>query len=325
MIEPQTLAAAFALDLLAGDPRWLPHPVRLMGAAITLGERTLRRRTRSTRNEFYGGGLLSLLVIATSYISTRSMLARTKKRERTRLALMLEVALAWTTLAVRSLLTEARDVLDALETSDIHLARRRLAMIVGRDTQHLDENEIARAVIETVAESLCDGIFAPLFYLTLGGVPLAFAYKAVNTLDSMIGHRESPYLYFGRVAARTDDVANYLPARLSALALTGAALIAGADARSAWRVWQRDGDKHPSPNAGQPEAAMAGALNVRLGGVNYYDGAPHHKQHLGSEYAQATAKSARQCLRLALVAACIGGVAAVLICRMNEKQTLFDS
>ena len=215
-----------------------------------------------------------------------------------------EVALSWTTLATRSLLDESGAVLDALECGDLETARHGLSMIVGRDTDSLDEPQILRAVIETVAESLCDGVIAPLFYLAIGGAPLALAYKAVNTLDSMIGHREAPYLYFGRTAARLDDAANFLPARITALAIVAAAV--PTDVHRAWTVFQRDGGKHPSPNAGQSEAAMAGALGVRLGGLNYYQGVPSPKPLLGAEDRTPSHADARRALRIA-------GIASMLI------------
>jgi adenosylcobinamide-phosphate synthase len=209
---------------------------------------------------------------------------------------------AWTTLATRSLLDESGGVLAALERSQIGHARKLLARIVGRDTESMDESEIVRAVIETVAESLCDGVVAPIVYLTLGGVPLACAYKAVNTLDSMIGHYEHPYRYLGRAAARLDDVVNFVPARLTALAIIGAAFLTRGNGRQAWTVFRRDRGQHPSPNAGQCEAAMAGALGVRLGGMNYYGGEPAPKPLLGFDGRCATRADARRALRIAGVA-----------------------
>ena len=189
-------------------------------------------------------------------------------------------ALAWTALATRSLLVEAHSVIRALEADDLALARRRLARIVGRDTADLDEAGISRAVIETLAESACDGIVAPLFWLAALGVPGATAYKAINTLDSMIGHREPPYQYFGRAAARLDDAANLVPARLTAIAIVAASKSAGA-----WQVWQRDGNKHASPNAGQSEAAMAETArwSADSGGASAYDGYAHHTPLLNAE------------------------------------------
>ena len=189
----------------------------------------------------------------------------------------------------------------------------RLARIVGRDTQALSETEIHRAVIETLAESACDGIVAPVFYMAIGGVPLAMAYKAVNTLDSMIGHADQRYFYFGKSAARLDDVANYLPSRLTALAI---ATVAGS--ASALRTWWRDGGKHKSPNAGQPESAMAGALRVRLGGENTYAGERIASPLLGAEFEQPKLHHAKRALRLVVAVSLLSAAAAVVVQRLRK-------
>jgi adenosylcobinamide-phosphate synthase len=192
---------------------------------------------------------------------------------------------------------------------------------VGRDTAHLDETEIARAVIETLAESACDGVVAPLFWLAIGGVRCAMAYKAINTLDSMIGHPEPPYRYFGRAAARLDDVANWIPARLTALAIAAAAGLHSLDAGSALRIWRRDGSKHASPNAGQSEAAISGALGVRLGGVNSYDGRQHVSPILGAEGRGATLRDAKSAWSLVAVVSLLafGAALATMAFRSRER------
>jgi len=191
------------------------------------------------------------------------------------------ICLAYTALSVRSLDEAARLVIDDLKRGDVVKARAALAMIVGRDTQALDEPEIVRAAVETVAENTSDGIVAPLFFLAIGGVPAAMAYKAVNTLDSMFGYKNERYLYFGRASARLDDVANYLPARITAGLVVVSALLLGLSWKKAVNVVRRDARSQPSPNAGYPEAAYAGALGVRLGGTNVYFGRVSHKPHLG--------------------------------------------
>jgi adenosylcobinamide-phosphate synthase len=194
------------------------------------------------------------------------------------------VALAWTTLAARDLLEHVRSVQRALQSVSLNEARSAVAKIVGRDTEEMAESDIVRATVETIAESTADGIIAPLFYLVLGGAPLALAYKAVSTLDSMIGHLDDRYRWFGWASARLDDVANFLPARITALLLV---LSAGINSRSwpamqrAWYIFCRDGGQHPSPNSGRPEAAMAGALGVQLGGSNRYAGLPIGRPCLG--------------------------------------------
>jgi adenosylcobinamide-phosphate synthase len=295
-IAPDRLAAAYLLDCIAGDPRWLPHPVRLIGGAISLGERMLLRQG-SPDAEMLRGVLLTGAVVSGSWLTARVAVCACGVGG--------EILLAWTALATRSLLVEAGAVLEALDHGDLRLARMRLATIVGRDTDQLEEPEILRAVIETAAEGLGDGIVAPLFYLAWGGVPLALAYKAVNTLDSMIGHIEPPYRHFGWAAARLDDVANFVPARLAALAIIACAVCSGGS-RRAWQIFLRDRHKHASPNAGQTEAAMAGALGVRLGGLNYYGGQASPKPSLGAEGRSPSRGDARAALRIVT----LGSVAA---------------
>jgi adenosylcobinamide-phosphate synthase len=273
-------ALAYALDWLVGDPEWAPHPVRWMGWLIQTGEGFLRRFVHTPRAEFVGGLLLSLFVVGVFGVGSW-LLLMWLGRSNQMAALVVALYFAVTTLATRSLLDEARAVRRLLLVSDISGARRQVARIVGRDTAELDEPEVTRAVIETLAESASDGVVAPMFYLAIGGAPAALAYKAVNTLDSMIGHRDERYEFFGKFAARLDDAANFIPARLTALLFILGAWALRLDWRGAWRVLLRDGAKHKSPNAGRPEAAMAGALGVRLGGTNYYDGEPHYGQSLG--------------------------------------------
>jgi adenosylcobinamide-phosphate synthase len=295
------LALAYALDLLLGDPEWFPHPVRWFGSLVRAGERWLRRRVRGSQSEVVAGGALTVAVACVGWT-----LGRPDNRA-------WQVMLAWTALATRSLLDEVGAVIRALEAGDLVLARHRLARIVGRDTAHLNESEISRAVIETLAESTCDGIVAPLFWLAAGGVSGGMAYKAINTLDSMIGHPERPYRYFGRVAARLDDAANFIPARLTAIGIVAAAKIQGLDARRARLAWLRDGNKHASPNAGQSEAAMAGALGVRLGGESSYDGHPHHAPVLYAEGRTPSVRDAKAALPLVAIVSGLAFGAALLV------------
>ena len=199
---------------------------------------------------------------------------------------VLSIGLASMTLAARDLWDHVRAVEGPLQAGDLPTARRAVAMIVGRDTGDLSDSEVARATVETVAESAADGVIAPLLYLAVGGAPLALAYKAVNTLDSMIGHRDQRYADFGWASAKLDDLANWIPARIAAvLLIIGAVLTTRRLGQSlnGWRVFYRDGGKHPSPNSGRPEAAMAGILGVRLGGTNFYDGIPQARPVLGEE------------------------------------------
>jgi adenosylcobinamide-phosphate synthase len=297
------LTLAYALDLLVGDPEWFPHPVRLFGALTRICGARLQRAAVNLSSPFrdlLAGAALTTAITSLAYASGRPQNAAW------------QVLLAWTTLATRSLLDEARAVIQALESGNHYLARRRLARIVGRDTGYLNETEIARAVIETLAESACDGIVAPLFWLVMGGVPLAMSYKAVNTLDSMIGHPEPPYRYFGRVAARLDDAANLIPARFTALAIVAASRVHSLNARNSLAIWRQDAHRHASPNAGQSEAAMAGALGVRLGGTNFYDGVPHEAPLFCSEGRPAHARDARVALSLVTTVSGLAFYAALL-------------
>ncbi len=297
-VNAPALAVAYGLDLLVGDPEWFPHPVRGFGFLIRVGERRLRPFCKGPESEIWAGAILTGAVVTAAWT-----LGRPKNT-------VWQVLLAWTTLATRSLLYEARAVISALERGDLPLARRRLARIVGRDTGHLDESEICRAVIETLAESACDGIVAPLFWLAVGGVSCAMSYKAVNTLDSMIGHRDPYYRYFGRVAARLDDAWNFIPARLTAMGIVAAAKLQGFDAARAQQIWLRDGNRHASPNAGQSEAAVAGALDVRLGGGNSYAGQPHPAPPLHAHGRPPSLRDAKAALSLiAMVSGLAFGIA----------------
>lgn len=312
------LALAYAIDLAVGDPPGMPHPVRLIGGFISAGER-LCRPGRSPSGDFLTGAAISVLAVACSWIAASQSIALLRRLNPT-FGSILEVMLTWTALATGSLISEASAVITALESGQLQHARNLLSRIVGRDTAGLDPSEIARAVIETLAESLCDAIIAPLFYLELGGVPLALAYKAVNTLDSMIGHPEPPHTYFGRFAARFDDAANFIPARISALSIVAAAALCGAHHRDAFRTWLKDGHKHPSPNAGQSEAAMAGALHVQLGGTNYYQGKPSYKPLLGAKLGAPSAPIARQAIELTRIASFLAFTAALALIFVYDKR-----
>ncbi len=311
------LPAVYLADQVAGDPEWFPHPVRLMGWTITKGEKFLRQPYRipdqspvqspvpNNESELLAGTALTATVVTASYFLTRMTIAAAYRRSKS-FGWLTEIALGWTCLAARNLQDEASDVLAALDAGNISLARTRLARIVGRDTGNLDMQEISRAVIETVAESASDGVVAPLFYMSIGGVPLAMAYKAVNTLDSMIGHTNTHYIYFGKAAARLDDAANFVPARLTALAIVAVSWLSKANAGDAWKVWLRDGSRHRSPNAGQPESAMAGALGVGLGGGNYYEGEFIPAVPMGEEFPAPQPQHARQAIRIASAVALLG-------------------
>jgi adenosylcobinamide-phosphate synthase len=318
MRDGRVLAAAYLFDWIAGDPEWLPHPVRLMGKCIEQGEKQLRKGSQGPAAELVTGGALTFGMVAAFYFGTAKLIDWAHNRN-PRFGTATEIALGWTCLASRSLHDEASAVTAALEMENILLARQKLARIVGRDTGQLQTEEVSRAIIETVAESVSDGVIAPLFYMAVGGVPLAMAYKTVNTLDSMIGHADQEYFYFGKAAARLDDLANFVPARLTALLISAAAVtVEGRRSVSAVETWMLDGDKHKSPNAGQPEAAMAGALQVRLGGNNVYGGEIVATPHIGGNFRSSTVQQAKQAIRIAAIVSVLGFAASLLLKRKRR-------
>jgi adenosylcobinamide-phosphate synthase len=264
-----TLTIGALLDLLLGDPGWLPHPIRGIGRLIQILERILRRLPYE---RLAGITLVLTVLLAVTTIVTATLYWASG---------IAAVYWIFTSLAVRSLDQESNKVIRALREGDLDKARKLLAYIVGRDTQTLSDREITRAVFETVAENMSDAIVAPLFYLALFGVPGMVAYKAVNTMDSMIGYKNERYIRFGWAAARLDDVANYIPARITAGLIVFSAALLRLRWRDAISIVFRDARLQPSPNAGYPEAALAGALGVQLGGLNYYFGRPVQKPFLG--------------------------------------------
>jgi len=278
------VAVAIVIDLIVGDPRSLPHPVVIIGRFISHYERLWNRGAPKQRR--LGGVLLTLVVVGGVWgisVLVLAILARLHPG----LALIAELWLLSTTLAIKGLADAGRAIAVPLAKGDLPAARQALGMIVGRDTQSLDEAEITRGAVETVAENTVDGITAPLFFALIGGAPLALAYKAVNTLDSMVGYRNARYNDFGYASAKLDDVANWLPARLTAfcLWLAGLLLSSAGGLRLRWRgalkgTW-RDAPRHPSPNAGWPEAMVARLLGVQLGGTNYYEGVVSCRATLG--------------------------------------------
>ena len=273
----------FLLDAMLGDPHALPHPVRLLGALIGKSEQVLRALLPKTkRGELLGGTLLVLLV---STLTGGAVLALCLLAGRAGgyWSLAIQSLLAYYLLAARSLWKESTKVLTALKKGKTEDARQAVSMIVGRDTACLDEAGITRAAVETVAENTSDGVIAPLFYLALGGPVLGWIYKAVNTMDSMVGYQNERYRYFGRVAARLDDLMNLLPSRLSALLMVAAAWLQGLDGKGAYVIWKRDRRNHKSPNSAQTEAACAGALGLRLAGDAWYFGVLCKKPYIGTE------------------------------------------
>jgi len=272
----------FLLDLIAGDPRWFPHPVRLMGKGISFLEWILRRIVPWER---LAGMVLVILIVGASFVLTNEVVGLARDFNPL-LGFIVSGLLIWTTLSIKDLAAHAKKVFYPLQGGDLTRARQNLAMIVGRDTKDLDESEVVRACVESVAENTVDGIVSPLFFAFIGGAPLAMAFKAVSTLDSMVGHKTERYLRFGWASARLDDVANWIPARICAVLMPLAALFCDHGFRPAWRIVWRDHAKHESPNSGIPEAAMAGALRVRLGGSSCYDGERSEKPFIGDPLRQ---------------------------------------
>lgn len=285
---------AVAMDLALGDPRFLPHPVVAIGRLISILEPSLRRLIR---NERLAGVVLLLLVVGITY-GLSLLLLGLAFRISPGAGFCAGLYLAWVSLAARSLHLESARVTEALKLGDLPGARVALSYIVGRETEHLGEEELIRGAVETVAENTSDGVIAPLFYLMLGGPALAAAYKAVNTLDSMVGYKNDRYREFGWASARFDDVANLVPARLTALLMVLACPLCSLDGREAWRIVRRDSRNHSSPNSGFPEAAAAGALLVRLGGANRYFGRVVEKPTIGDQEKPLTFAAYRGAVRL---------------------------
>lgn len=272
---------AFLIDTIIGDPRTQYHPVVLMGKLIALLEHCFYRADDSDNKKFVMGIMLVIITLLISYEVAAAIMM-----------LSYQIPFSWGSAAVGGLLLSftispnslakaGKGIYALLIIGELTEAREKVGWIVGRDTKDLDDAEIARATIETIAENTVDGIIAPLFFFVLGGVPLAVLYRAANTMDSMIGYKNEKYLYFGRGAAKLDDVLNYIPARITAMLFLFSALILGFDYRNAYRIMQRDAAKHPSPNGGYAEATMAGALHIRLGGMNSYFGRKSFRAYMG--------------------------------------------
>ena len=271
----------FILDLIVGDPHWLYHPIRLVGHLISGLEKLLRKIFPKTeQGELIAGGFLLVLTAGiTTAVAWGLLLVAGLVHPCLRFAL--EVIMCYWVLATKSLKTETMKVYDALKEGDLKKARFAVSMVVGRDTEVLDDIGVTKAAVETVAENASDGVIAPLLFLMIGGAPLGFFYKAVNTMDSMVGYKNDKYLYFGRAAAKFDDVLNYIPARLSGMLMCGAAAFCGMDSKNAWRIYWRDRYNHSSPNSAHTEATAAGAMHIQLAGDAYYFGKLYEKPTLG--------------------------------------------
>jgi adenosylcobinamide-phosphate synthase len=280
MTEVWILCAAYLIDRVVGDPRSLPHPVIIMGWWITRLERVIRSLVKEESHLKVAGVLFPLVIVGGSYAVVWLLLWG---------ATFIHPVLAWilgawlisTTIATKGLADAGMEIARHLVAGDMEAARRSLSMVVGRDTERLDEPEVCRGAVETVAENIVDAIVSPLIYAAIGGAPLAMAYRAANTLDSMVGYKNEKYRNLGWASARFDDVLNYIPARLTALLLVAASWLQRLDWKQCWEMIKRDAHLHPSPNSGLPEAGVAGALGVQLGGLNYYQGVASNRAKMG--------------------------------------------
>ncbi len=290
------ITLAYILDILLGDPPWLPHPVRGIGWMIRKSENVFRR----IKNERAAGILFALFIIAVSYLLTFcTVFFISSVNEYAGMAA--SIFFVYSSLSVRDLKKESMAVYSALKNDGINSARRNLSKIVGRDTADLSDKEIVRATVETIAENTVDGIISPLFFAFLGGAPLAMAYKAVNTLDSMVGYKNGKYKIFGWASAKIDDVFNFIPARLSAILLPLACALGGGSFLNSVKTVFRDGGKNPSPNSGIPEAAFAGGLKIRLGGLNFYNRVPQPKPFIGDDINPLRVKHIRQSIKISYI------------------------
>lgn len=288
------MLVGFVIDIFIGDPYNFPHPIRAIGTLIAKLEKFVRSRFKNLRR---GGTFLALTVLIVSTLIPLAVLFVCYKIN-IFFGLAAESVMCWQLVAARCLQKESMKVCHAVEEKNIEKARQAVSMIVGRDTDVLDETGIVKAAVETVAENTSDGVTAPIMYIALGGAPLGFFYKAANTMDSMIGYTNEKYIDIGRFAAKLDDVLNFIPSRLTALVMILSAYMLGADGKNAARIWKRDRRKHASPNSAQTESVCAGALDIRLAGDAYYFGELHKKEFIGDDIRTPESEDIRRANRL---------------------------
>lgn len=281
MMTLGAIVAGFILDLIFGDPHWLPHPICLIGNLIGFLEKNLRRLLAPGKTALLlGGALMVVIVISLSYAVPYAVLMLAEQVSPW-LRFALETIMFYQIFATKCLRDESMKVYTALHNNDLEDARIKLSWIVGRDTKELTTEEVTKGAVETVAENTADGIIAPMFYMFIGGAPLAFLYKGINTMDSMVGYKNDKFLYFGRCAAKLDDVANFIPARITGILMILASYFLNMNAAGAWKIFWRDRYNHLSPNSAMTESVTAGALNIQLGGDHYYFGKLVHKDTIG--------------------------------------------
>lgn len=300
------LILGFCLDLLFGDPRWLYHPICLIGNLIAFLEKKIRRLFPKTDKGELLGGMLEVLCVCVLSMGIPLLVIRLLNQFVPMAGFVLETFWCYQLFAAKSLKTESMKVYDKLKHGTIEEARYAVSMIVGRDTKSLSEVGVTKAAVETIAESTSDGVIAPMFYMALGGIPLMFLYKAINTMDSMLGYKNEKYLYFGRCAAKLDDVANYLPSRIAGRYMVLAAYFTGLNGKKAAQMFKRDRRNHASPNSAQTESAMAGALCVQLAGDAWYFGKLYKKPTIGDADRVVEAEDILQANRLMYATAILG-------------------
>ncbi len=307
------MLGGFILDGIFGDPAWLVHPVVIMGKAITALEKFLRKRLPNTpEGERLGGRILAMALPVGTLLITGGV-CWLFYRISPILGFAIELLWCAQALAAKGLAQESTNVYRELVKGNLPASRRAVSRIVGRDTAELTSEGVTKAAVETVAENASDGVIAPLLYMMLGGAPLALVYKAINTMDSMVGYKNEKYLNFGRAAAKLDDAANYLPSRIAALLWIASAALTGNDAKSAWRIWRRDRRKHASPNSAQTESACAGALNVQLAGPATYFGKYCDKPTIGDAVRAIEPGDILRANKMMYTASLLGLAAAVLV------------
>jgi adenosylcobinamide-phosphate synthase len=312
------LTVGFILDLIFGDPHWLPHPICLIGNMITKLETAIRSvLLKQANSELFGGVVLAILVVTISTAVPYGILWIAGKVSLW-LKIAIEAFMCYQILSVKSLKTESMKVYSELKRGDLSGARKMVAMIVGRDVQDLNMEQVTKATVETVAENTSDGTVAPMLFMAIGGAPLGFFYKAINTMDSMIGYKNDKYLYFGRFAAKLDDIVNYIPARIAAFLMVLASFILKLNGRNAWKIFKRDRYNHASPNSAQTESVCAGALEIQLAGDAYYFGKLYPKKTIGDALRPIEYADIRQANRLLYMTAlltyilCIIGMGAMV-------------
>lgn len=281
MLTLGALVIGFFLDLLIGDPHFLYHPIRLVGNLISVTEKGLRKVFPKTEKGELTAGIFLVIIVTGISTAVPSLILYGAWRMNPWLYFAVQAVMCYQLLATKSLKDESMKVYDKLKEEDLPGARYAVSMIVGRDTQVLDETGVTKAAVETVAENTSDGIIAPMLFMAIGGAGLGYFYKSINTMDSMVGYKNDKYLYFGRAAAKLDDVVNFLPSRISALLMIAACTFTGLDRKNAFRIWKRDRFNHASPNSAQTEAVMAGALGVQLAGDAWYFGTLYKKKTMG--------------------------------------------